>query len=395
MHKKLPLITGLVLAFILSACSESAQDPSTRNRTSGQDAGESTMMTPDSGGSSSTLDAGTTNVGDAQPALPDSGASTQNDAGMSAGGPALVPGSHMTANGATVYLGDTYTQVSAKWGPGVRTTTMGNRSYQYDLGGEGQVTVWFANTGVDADPAGTIDSDDEVLWIAVSGQFSGKTGDDLGQGSTKQEVVTVYGASSRTTMTTMPAPGSISTYYQNGLLVGFDANDKIRTITICKSYPVDPDGEMDLAQGTLTVNGTTLRGAFLGGASESTVRSTLGDPADAEGTRTIGVSRLKILSYAFIGFEMFLTNSGSLLFMTVHAPFYGTSGGMEALSMSKADFESHLATLDFRAGQVSTTSASVICYKHRQTEKYVGVSYSGTPETVSSITLAMPGVACE
>ncbi|MEE2901785.1 MAG: hypothetical protein VYC39_05620 [Myxococcota bacterium] len=392
MRKQLRLETFVVLALVCGACSESARDVAPRNGSSGQDASNSSSMTADGGNSAGTLDSGITNSSDAQ--IADGGASTNTDAG-NASGPAIVPGSHLTANGVSVFLGDTYSEVISKWGAGTRSTTMGNRSYQYDFGEEGEFTVWFANTGVDAEPADTIDNDDQVLWIAVSGPFTGKTGDELGKGSSKQDVVSVYGVSPRSTPTSMPAPGSISTYYKRGLIVGFDTTDKIRTITICKSYPVEPDGAMDLAQGTLTVEGTTLRGAFLGGTSESTVRATLGDPADAEGTRTISISRLKILSYAFIGFEMFLTNSGNLLFMTVHAPFYGKSAGMEALNMSRSDFESHLAMLDFRSGQVSTTSESVICYKHRQTEKFVGVSYSGMPETVSSITLAMPGVACE
>ena len=394
MRNHLRLGTSVVFALALVACSETAREVTQPDASSAQDASNSSTMNSDSGSSTPRLDAGSEVLTDAQTFPSDAGSSSAMDAGMAVGA-AIVPGSHLTANGATVYLGDTYSTVTSKWGSGTRTTAMGNRSYQFDFGSEGQVTVWFANTGVDADPADTIDNDDEVLWIAVSGEFSGKTGDDLGRGSSKQDVVSVYGVSARSTMTTMPAPGSISTYYKDGLLVGFDSDDKIRTITVCKSYPVDPDGVMDLAQGTLTVGGTTLRGAFLGGTSESAVRSTLGDPADAEGSLMVSVSRLKILSYAFIGFEMFLTNSGSLLFMTVHAPFYGTSQGMEALNMSRSDFESHLAMLDFRTGQVSTTSASVICYKHRQTEKFVGVSYAGTPETVSSITLAMPSVACE
>jgi|GEM_PF-6217464 len=392
MRKQLRLETFAVLALACGACSDSARDEAPRNGPAGRDAGNSSSMTSDATSSAGTLDSGITRSSDAEAA--DGAASTGNDAGT-ASGPAIVPGSHLVANGASIFLGDTYSEVVSKWGAGTRSTTMGNRSYQYDLGEEGQYTVWFANTGVDAEPADTIDNDDEVLWIAVSGPFTGKTGDDLGKGSSKQDVVSVYGVSPRSTPTTMPAPGSISTYYKSGLIVGFDTEDKIRTMTICKTYPVEPDGVMDLAQGTLTVGGTTLRGAFLGGTNEATVRSTLGDPADAEGSLMISLSRLKILSYAFIGFEMFLTNSGSLLFMTVHAPFYGTSAGMQALNMSRSDFESHLATLDFRTGQVSTTSENVICYKHRQTEKFVGVSYSETPETVSSITLAMPSVACE
>ena len=322
----------------------------------------------------------------------DAGAGPQADAGSIPMRSVIVPGSHAVIAGTRIDLGETYSSVRTKLGAGTQPTVMGNRSKQYDLGTEGELTIWFANTGLNADPGTNIDDKDEVLWIAVTSSFTGQTPDGLGMGSTRQAVEAVYGMSPRTTQTTMPAPGTIATYYRRGLLVGYDNSEMIRTLTICREYLVEPDGQLDLARGVLTIGNTVLQasGSLIGGTSESTVRRTLGDPADAEGNR----QGLEILSYAFLGYEIFLNRLGGLMFVTVHTPFYGKSNGVGELGMTKADFESHLAAEDFGIGQVSSTSNSVYCYQHRQTDKYVGVSYSGTPESVSSITLAMPSSAC-
>jgi len=310
----------------------------------------------------------------------------------------LHPGSHIVVGGQRIDLRETYSSVRAKLGMGTRSTTgMNNRSFQYDMGQDGEVTIWFANTGINADPASSIDDKDEVLWIAVTASFGGRTPDGIGMGSTRGEVQAAYGVSPHTAPVTSP-PGTLATYYRRGILLAYSISEEVRTITICRAYPVEPDGDLRLSTGELLIGGTTIRGGSIvgGGTSESVIRQTLGDPADAEGTQSLGITNLKILSYAFLGLEVFLTRSGSVFFVSVHSPFYGKSNNVGHVGMERTAFESHLAAEDFQAGTVSSTSNNVYCYQHRRnSSNYVGVTYSTSmPSTVTSITLAMPSSAC-
>ncbi len=397
---------------LLAACTSDAPGnggtvgfPDPGRQTGDPDSGSSTptdtgVTAPDAAGG---LDAGGTPIDAGSPS--DAGMAGGPDAGPATdagGGGALelAPGSHIVTGRGRVALRDTRTTVERVLGPGVRTNDMNARSYDWDLGGGVRLTAWFANTGLDASPANNVEANDEVLWLAVTGPFAGQTADGLGIGSNKQAVERVYGAALRSTPITDPA-GTIEPYYTDGLLVAYDTQSQVRTMTICRRYARNPDGQIRLADGRLRWSGpggAELIGGFLGASDDGDVLRILGNPPDAVGRAQFGGTTLDVMSYGFIGLEIFL-GQDRVVFITLHAPYFGTANTSPTplgLGVSKTDFESGLAASNFGAGTPSSQNASVTCYQSRNTSRWIGVTYAGMPgmETVSTISTPLPSDAC-
>ncbi|MFO0725023.1 MAG: hypothetical protein U1E65_14685 [Myxococcota bacterium] len=344
--------------------------------------------TPDSG---SNADAAETPD---QGVLPNMDAAV-TDQGHLMGTPELVPGQRAGFVEGTVALGATFDAIKGILGPGTRTAGNTNRSYEWTLSGGAQVTVWFANTNLDNDdaPPNDVDGTDQVLWIAVTGTFAGHTPEGIGVGSTKAAVEAAYGAAPHLATLTNPA-GTLGGYYTRGILVAYDPSNNARTITISKAYLHEPNGTIDIANSSVVFDrGSITAGGFLGGGtSEGDVQALLGMP-DSAGDVSISGITLQLNNYAFIGLEIFYTHNGrTVLFTSVHAPFYGPTGqGTPGLSSTKTDFEAYLTgALTFHAGMQSMTQAALTCYQVDSTHK-VGAVYSmDNPPTVSAILLGYP-----
>lgn len=322
------------------------------------------------------------------------------DAGMMLT-PDLAPGMHVTFAEGRVAIGQTFATVKATLGmPAQRTQAMNNRSYEWNLGGGAEVTIWFANDNLDSDdqPPGEVDDTDTVLWIAVTGTFAGRTANGIGLGSTKTEVETAFGMSPNTIPVTDP-PGTIESYYTQGFLVAYNPNDAVRTFTVSRDYLREPNGEIDMTNGELDFGGGTVirtGPVFPGsGTSMDQVRMMLGEP-DVEGEVSFGMGgqslMLRLFSYSFIGIEIFFTyNARTTLFIAVHPPYFGATGNMTpGLGSTRTEFEAHLIQLGFAAGVASTAQPGVFCYKLND-NRAVGATYtSDMPPAVSTIMLGFP-----
>ncbi len=191
-----------ILSFLALGCSETTP-PSGLDATTAEDATSVPLDTgttgqqdaasqPDSGGPAA--DAGTPGNDAASPAdtgvLPGNDAAVASDAGQVMGTPELVPGVRAGFVEGAVAIGATFDTVRQTLGPGARTAGTTNRSYEWTLSGGANVTVWFANTNLDDDdaPPRDVDGTDQVLWIAVSGTFAGRTPQGIGLGSTRAAV---------------------------------------------------------------------------------------------------------------------------------------------------------------------------------------------------------------
>ena len=357
------------------------------------------------------LDAGTMSVGDAGTTTIDAGSQMGDDAGNSddsaapigdAGAPPtadLVPGRLVRADGHRINIGDRFSAVVAALGAGTRSAQMNARSYAYDIASGGTLTVWYANTNLDDDDAAPadVDADDKVLWIAVDGGFVARTPADIRMGSTKAEVRAAYGTPSRSSTVNDP-PGTVDAYFETGILAAYGLNDQVRTITISRAYPNDPDGQLELSEGRIRFGNDTIQGDLFSGTGDGDVKRILGDPADGEGPVDFNGTTLQVLSYGFIGLEFFTgRRTGRTLFISVHAPFYGTAGqGADAVGIgsTRAEFESYLAGEGFDPARMST-AMNVFCYRNRNTAKVVGASYSADrPPAVTTISVGLPDQAC-
>jgi hypothetical protein len=385
-------VYSLALAgLLLTACSS---DPVATPPPTGTDAAapasDSGMSTP--------VDAGVVQpdaapVADAATPDRDAGMMTQADA---AGGSdaavqvmdELVPGSHVSITGrGRVALGDTYAATIAKLGAGRRTAGMGARSYEWTFG-TAELTVWFTNTNLDNDDEAPndVDGTDVVLWIAVSGGYTGRTPMGVGVGSTRMATETAYGASPRTTALTMPTPGQLLAYYTRGFLAAFGQDGLLRTFTVCKAYPQAPDGRIDIAQSRLTFGGTNITARLISGTDVDDVRRLLGPP-DSEGP-VPNQNDVNILNYAFIGLEVIETG-GTVFTAIVHAPYYGETGnGTPGLGATRTDFEAYvLSTLSGSGPRASTRTMGLFCFTQASGRSF-GVTYStDMPQTVSAIIL--------
>ena len=389
---------GLWLAIVAlgaSAC-DSGVRPVGLPPTDGSSPDAATMGTVDSG-MMSPVDAGQGAMDGGMNAGHDASATADAAAPRDGGVPLtldIVPGSHVTTALGRVDLRSTRASVRATLGAG-QQAAMG-RSIDYTLPGA-ILTVWYANTGLNATPATRIDDDDLVLWIAVTTGFTGRTSDGVGIGSAKSAVTAAFGPAERSSEIDNP-PGTLEPYYTQGIIVAYNPSDEVRTITVCRAYSNAPNGQMRLADGEIRFGNNGIRGGIFDGTRDRDIKSILGDPPDAEGQATFGTTDLDVMSYGFIGLEFFMTSSGRVLFMSVHAPYYGTSGsgaGAAGIGSTRTDFESHLLAEDFGSGRVSSGNPGITCYQNRASRKWIGVSYSSeTPPTVTSISIALPEQGC-
>lgn len=297
--------------------------------------------------------------------------------------PELVPGSHVrVTEGRIDIMRHTFADVTSILGPGTRSQAANTRSYEWTLSGGVELTVWFANSNLDDDaPPADVDATDTVLWIAVQGGFAGTTPEGIGLGSVRGQVEAAgaYGAPPHTVNVPNPA-GTLAQYYVRGLLVAYDPAGSVRTITICRAYPQAPDGSIDPNDSRLRFGRDLQAYTFVAGIpvshdSLSDARSLLGAP-DAEGNVVVSGQNLHLLSYAFIGIEVFaLASASEIAFVTIHAPYYGTAGGV-GIGSTRTSMESFLAGQSYNGGSVSASSPNFICYGHNSNGPDVGVTYS-------------------
>ncbi len=395
-----------LLAAFLFACSASELEPlDPLPDGGGSRHGDATASTIDTGASAAT-DAGTQQFSDAgSPPTADAGSqmgwdtSAAGDAGSNPPVAALVPGRSVTTARGRVSIGDRFDSVVGALGQGTRTAQMNARSYEHALGGGVTLTVWYANTNLDNDDAApaNVDDSDLVLWIAVEGAFAGTTASGVGIGSSQADVRSAYGPPSRTSPIDTP-PGTVDAYYETGLLAAYGNDNRVRTMTISRAYPNDPDGTLELADARIRFGRDTVLADLFSGTDKDDVKRILGNPPDGEGDVTIEGATIRVLSYGFIGLEIFTgRRSGRTLFVSVHAPFYGTAGsGANAVGIgsTRADFESYLATEGFDPARMST-AMNVFCYRNRGSRRIVGASYSAEmPSTVTTISVGLPDSSC-
>ena len=401
---RLALPLALAASLGLSACSSSGAEPSdaaadageAEDATSGTDAVAEDTGTPQE--DAGAHDAGEVDTGVAQ----DSGVAP--DGGMMPLAEEVVPGRHVQVRQARIELqrfeggnpvGDTFATVRQKLGPGRRSTGMGARSYEWSLG-DVSLTVWFANTNLDDDdnPPNDVDDTDRVLWIAVQGDFRGRTPQGIGIGSTKAQVEAAHGPSPREVPLDDP-PGTLAQYFLTGFLAAYNPEDEVRTLTISRAYPRLPDGEIDPRGARLRFQGGEIvgyRSVSMLGTEFSRITGLLGEP-DARGDVTIGGRRLLTYSYAFIGIELFGTYVGNnppqrVAFSVVHPPYYGTLAGGTGLGSPREQVEAALMAVGYDQGRASQTSASFLCHGGATPE--VGVTYSSdVPPVATSFTLPL------
>jgi hypothetical protein len=318
--------------------------------------------------------------------------------------PELVPGSHVTLASARIDLTDSFMDVMNKLGAGTRTNVMGARSYEWTLSGV-HLTVWFANTMLSTDAfPNDIHPTDKVLWIAVDGAaYTGKTSNGIGIGSNRTAVEAAspqgYGPSPRSLP--IATGGSLSLYYTTGFLVAYDSTGAVGTFTVCKAYKQAPDGTLiginqQGADMSVEFAGGSVKGTILAvlngqtGTSFANVQTLLGPP-DGEGMVTLGGQQLNLLSYSFIGLEFFASpqvSATTTLFISVHAPYYGTLQGTQAgIGSARTDIENALGNAQAMPSQ---NQAGLICYNYGSA-RMIGVTYTtDNPPLASTITLALP-----
>lgn len=340
------------------------------------------------------LDSGVQADGGEAPDAADAG--DEVDAGEEdAGGgltPEIVVGSRVqVAEGVVTVAQDSFADVTATFGAGTRTNIENTRSYQWSLSGGVQLTVWFANSNLDGDdaPPNDVDDTDRVLWVAVQGGFSGTTPDGIGLGSTRADVESAWGAPDNASPIVDPA-GTLLQYFTTGALVALDDQDAVRTITVHRAYGTAPGGIIDVDDARLRFGGTDIEGqdGLRSGTNRSRVESLFGPP-DAQGSLRVSGQDLDTWSYGFIGMEFFfLDGRDTVLFMSVHTPFYGQTPGNTGVGTARADMESFLSGAGYDGGTPSSGNANFICYGGPQD---VGVTYSADGR-VTSIT--MPLLAC-
>jgi len=321
---------------------------------------------------------------DAAPGNPDAAAMPLNES--------LSPGEHIDVAQGRVAIGATYTAVTALLGAGVRTAQPNTRSYDWHLAGGVDLTVWFTNTNLDNDdPPADVDGTDTVLWIAVSGNFTGTTPMNIGIGSTRAQLEAAYMAPPRTTVIDMPA-GLLAQYYTRGFLAAYAPDNTVRTFTVTKLYRQEPNGTIDIANLRLDFGGgRTITMSPLQGTSPGDIKTLLGPP-DSEGA-VPNQNNLDLLNYAFIGIEIVISTAlgDHAATAIVHAPFYGTTGAMTAsLGSTRAAFEDYaLTVLNATGPNASARTMGLFCYTLRGgNNRTFGVTYNAeVPPKVSAIIL--------
>jgi hypothetical protein len=266
--------------------------------------------------------------------------------------------------------------------------------------------VWFANTGLSSDMApNDVHDTDKVLWIAVDGAaFTGKTPNGIGIGSNRTMVQAAapqgYGNSPRNVPITSGAGagGSLDLYYKTGFIAAYDANGNITTFTVFHSYPVPPDGSLDAMGARIPFMAGELDGSVFSltngqnGTSLRDVKNLLGAP-DGDGNVMLGNQQLHLLSYGFIGLEVFALPNGiyanQVLMISVHAPYYGTFNGSATVGVGSARTDVE-AALGNPTSMNSANTQNLVCYDYGGA-RMVGVTYStDNPPAATTITLALP-----
>lgn len=292
---------------------------------------------------------------------------------------------------------DNFGTVKTRFGMGTRSAGMDARSYEWDMANGTHLVVWFGNTNGDADDSApnNVDDSDEVLWIAVSGNYGGKTTRQVGVGSTRAEVElgrpTGYGAPLNPVNIENP-PGVLASYFTDGILVAYDANDIVRTVTICRAYGAQPNADIDPGTGSLDFDALgQLRGFkdLVTGTGQNQIRNILGEP-DGAGP---GPGNTTVWNYTFIGIEIFFFGSQTnALFMTLHPPYFGTIDNTNAgPGSTRADME---IALDMGMGEASTSNPAFVCYPDAMNAE-IAVAY--TAESLAGIImlpLSPPLVPC-
>jgi hypothetical protein len=311
--------------------------------------------------------------------------------------PIIEPGSHVQFLEGRVEISDDFQTVVAALGSGTRSAAMNTRSYEWMLSGGVNVVIWFANTNLDDDdaPPNDVDPTDKVLWIAVTGPFTGKTTRNVGIGTPRATVEaappTGYGPPPHTVPIADP-PGVLAQYFTTGLLVAYTPADEVRTITISRAYGHEPDGAIDAPNSQLHFGGTNviqgLRGV-MAGTRDTEVIALLGLP-DADGQVVIGGVSLRLMSYGFLGIEVFLSNATMRAwFVSVHAPYYGTLPNGAGINSTRADIE---AGIGLGMGMASSTSPNLICYSDASRD-VIAVTYSMDVTPVAT-TITVPLLMC-
>lgn len=342
------------------------------------------------------LDSGTVPDGGvgADGAVPDTGTpdAGEADSGVVTLDPEIEPGSHVqVAEGRITITQDTFASVRNTLGTGTRSALENTRSYEWSLSGGVTLTVWFANSNLDGDDGAPndVDDTDRVLWVAVQGGFTGATSAGVGLGSTRAQVETAYGTADNESALTSPA-GTLLQYYETGILVALDDQGAARTLTVNRAYGAAPDGTIDVRNGRLRFGSTDIEGqdGLQTGTDRSRVQNLFGAP-DAQGDLRVSGQTLQTWSYGFIGMEFFfLDGRDTVLFMSVHTPYFGQTGGGTGVGSTRNQMEAFLTNEGYNSGSASSSNPRFICYEGRTD---IGVTYSEA-NVVTSIT--MPLLTC-
>lgn len=387
MRRAQPII--LTLALTAAACSGTDDVPPTLDAGAPADSG----LVADTG--TPIVDAGPVDTGTPVDTgvIPDTGTPTDGgevDGGMMGLDHLAIVGSHVqVSEGQVSVMQDTFATVRARFGAGTRSAQNGTRSYGWMLANGVEMTVWFANSNLDADdsPPNDVDDDDAVLWVAVQGGFTGTTPDGVGLGTSRTAVEAAFGVAPKEVTLATP-PGTLLQYFTTGVLVALDAQDMVRTLTVHRAYGHLPDGIVDMRNGQLKFGGTDIVGSLLLGSSQDDVRGLFGTP-DAQGSLRLSGQNLDTWSYGFLGMEFFfIEGRTTVLFMAVHAPYYGQTSGNTGIGSTRAEMENFLTGAGYDSGTASGSNAQFICYGGA---KDVGISY-GADGRVSSMTV--PLLAC-
>ncbi|MBR58462.1 MAG: hypothetical protein CMH54_10625 [Myxococcales bacterium] len=204
---------------------------------------------------------------------------------MGEGDCALIPGIGIEN---LVLLGSNYAQVKATLGsPGEATSIEQNRSYMGDML---QLTYGDLNLN------GTVDDEDPVIAIAVSGHFGGTTDTGIGLGIGREDLDALYTPDATIDLPELPpfhdGIGHIS--YTGGLSVLVDGDDVATGIILHRAYNVAADGSFDPFEGTVELASTAIRcgDGREGGESGSSpyVYESILDAPDFRGQMTVEVS---------------------------------------------------------------------------------------------------------
>lgn len=310
----------------------------------------------------------------------------------------IAPGQHIQLPSARVsVMTDSFADIRGRLGPGVRTATPNTRSYEWTINGA-HLTVWFANSRLTTDPPpNDIHDTDKVLWVSVDGTFTGRTTKNIGLGSTRAMVEMTGMAGYGPAPHNVPVMGTVvAQYYTTGFLVTYSQPGPagtITTFTVCRAYPHAPDAQLLPARARISFGGgAEILGSILmlppagqNGSSENTVRQVLGT-ADGEGMVRLGGQNLRVLSYSFIGLEVFfIQGQTTVLFVSVHPPYYGSFAGGAGLGSTRADVE---RALNLGTGTPSAGTPGLICYRGAM-GRDVGVTYTAAPATATTITIPL------